>query len=45
MAEIIGKIESLKSLKSELEKRKISRFNSVKEITDFVSNYTLEKII
>jgi len=43
MARIYGKIESLKSLKSELDKNGISRFNSVKEINDFLSNYDIEK--
>jgi hypothetical protein len=44
MARIYGKIESLKSLKSELENNGISRFNSVKEIKDFLSNYNSEKL-
>ncbi len=44
MTKVIGTIESLKSLKSELENRGISRFNSVKEINDFLSNYELEKL-
>jgi len=44
MARIIGTIESLKSLKSELKNRGISRFNSVKEINDFLSNYNSEKL-
>jgi hypothetical protein len=35
MARIYGTIESLKSLKTELENNGISRFNSVKEIKDF----------
>lgn len=43
MAKIIGTIESLKSLKSELRNNGISRFNSVREISDFLSNYDLEK--
>lgn len=43
MARIIGTIESLKQIKSELTKRGISRFNSVKEINDFLSNYDSEK--
>jgi hypothetical protein len=43
MARIYGTIESLKSLKSELDKNGISRFNSVKEINDFLSNYSSEK--
>lgn len=44
MTKVIGTIESLKSLKSELTNRGISRFNSVKEINDFLSNYELEKL-
>ncbi len=44
MAKIIGTIESLKSLKSELENKGISRFNSVKEINDFLSNYDSEEL-
>ena len=43
MARIYGTIESLKSLKSELDNNDISRFNSVKEINDFLSNYISEK--
>ena len=45
MARIYGTIESLKSLKSELDNNGISRFNSVKEINDFLSNYNSEKRI
>ena len=44
MARIYGKIESLKSLKFELENNGISRFSSVKEINDFLSNYNSEKL-
>ena len=44
MARIYGTIESLKSLKSELEDKGISRFSSVKEIKSFLSNYSSEKI-
>ncbi|MGC1631725.1 MAG: hypothetical protein WA749_06395, partial [Gelidibacter sp.] len=44
MAKIYGTIESLKSLKSELENKGISRFNSVKEINDFLLNYNFEKL-
>lgn len=44
MARIYGIIESLKSLKSELENKGISRFNSVREINDFLSNYNSEKL-
>lgn len=44
MARIYGTIESLKSLKSELENNGISRFNSVKGINDFLSNYGSEKL-
>ncbi|WP_026777443.1 nuclease-related domain-containing protein [Polaribacter sp. Hel_I_88] len=44
MAIIIGTIESLKSLKFELKRRKISRFKSVKEINEFLLNYNSEKL-
>lgn len=44
MARIYGTIESLKSLKSELDNNGISRFNSIKEINDFLSNYNAEKL-
>lgn len=44
MAKIYGTIESLKSLKFELEHRGISRFSSIKEIKDFLSNYNAEKL-
>lgn len=44
MARIYGAIESLKSLKSELEDKGISRFSSVKEIKTFLSNYSSEKL-
>ncbi|MGH1384507.1 NERD domain-containing protein [Kordia sp.] len=43
MARIYGTIESLKSLKSELENSGITRFSSVKEINDFLSSYNSEK--
>lgn len=39
MARIFGTIESLKSLKLELKDNGVSRFNSVREIKDFLSNY------
>ena len=44
MARIYGTIESLKSLKSELEDKGISGFSSVKEIKTFLSNYNSEKL-
>jgi hypothetical protein len=44
MARIYGTIESLKSLKSELTDKGISRFGSVKEIKAFLSNYNSEKL-
>ncbi len=44
MAIVYGTIESLKSLKSELESNGISRFSSVKEINNFLSNYNSEKL-
>jgi len=43
MAIIFGITESLKSLKSELNNNGIHRFNSVKQIKDFLSNYNSEK--
>lgn len=43
MAKIIGTIESLKSLKKELNENGVTRFTSVKEINHFLSNYHLEK--
>ena len=44
MARVFGITESLKSLKSELNNNGIYKFNSVKEIKDFLSNYKLEKL-
>lgn len=44
MAIIFGITESLKSLKSELNNNGIHRFNSVKQIKDFLSNYNSEKL-
>jgi len=44
VARIYRTIESLKSLKSELENKGITRFNSVREINDFLSNYNSEKL-
>jgi hypothetical protein len=44
MARVYRTIESLKSLKSELENKGITRFNSVREINDFLSNYNSEKL-
>ncbi len=44
MAIIFGITESLKSLKSELNNNGIHRFNSVKQIKDFLSNYSSEKL-
>jgi hypothetical protein len=44
MARIFGTIESLKSLKSELENNGITRFNSVREIKQFLSSYETEKL-
>lgn len=43
MARIYGTIESLKSLKSELKDKGVSRFSSVGEIKEFLSNYKAEK--
>jgi hypothetical protein len=39
MAEIIRDIGSLTELKNELKKRKIIGFHSVKEISNFISEY------
>lgn len=39
MAHIIGQLESLKTLRSELNKRNITMFNSIKEIQSFRKNY------
>lgn len=44
MARIYGTIESLKSLKSELEYKGVLGFSSVKEIKDFLSNYHSKKL-
>lgn len=44
MARIFRTIESLKSLKSELENKGITRFNSVKQIKEFLVNYNSEKL-
>lgn len=44
MAKVFGTIESLKALKAELQNREITRFNSVKEINVFLSNYNSEKL-
>jgi|WetSurMetagenome_2_1015567.scaffolds.fasta_scaffold08141_5 hypothetical protein len=43
MAQIHGQIESLKRLKNELRSYGIHRFNSIKEINDFLNNFQLEK--
>ena len=44
MALIFGITESLNSLKSELDYNGIHRFNSVKQIKEFLSNYNSEKL-
>ena len=43
MAIIYGTIESLKSLKSKLLEKGVTRFNSVRDIKTFISNYKKEK--
>jgi len=43
MARIIGQVESLKTLRSELKKRNISRFNSVGDINRFCKEFSMEK--
>mgnify|MGYP000406864528 CR=1 FL=1 len=44
MARIFGTIESLNSLKLELKENGISRFNSVRDLKNFLSNYNSEKL-
>jgi hypothetical protein len=39
MAQVYGQIESLKKLKNELFLRGINRFNSLKEINEFLNNF------
>lgn len=39
MAQIFGQIESLNRLESELKSSGINRFNSVKDINDFLFNF------
>jgi hypothetical protein len=43
MAQIYGQIESLKRIKNELKAFGINRFNSIKEINDFLFNFQDEK--
>ena len=43
MAIIIGKVESLKNLKNELDKRNITRFNSLGSINRFLDGFFEEK--
>jgi hypothetical protein len=43
MAKIIGQIETLKSLRNELNKKNIFRFSSIKEINSFKNNFSHEK--
>lgn len=43
MAKIVGQVESLKSLRTELNKRNIHRFNSVGDIKRFIREFTIEK--
>lgn len=43
MAIIYGTIESLKSLKSKLKEKGVTRFNSIGDIKSFISNYKKEK--
>ncbi|MCK0137375.1 nuclease-related domain-containing protein [Arenibacter sp. S6351L] len=45
MARIIGQVESLKTLKAELNKRNISRFSSVGDIKRFCKEFSKEKQI
>ena len=39
MAHIIGQLESLKTLRNELNYRNVSMFNSIKEVQDFKKNF------
>jgi hypothetical protein len=43
MAKIYGQIESLKKLRIELRSHGINRFNSIKEINDFLCNFKKEQ--
>jgi len=43
MARIIGQVESLKSLRDELNKRNITRFSSVGDINRFIKEFPKEK--
>ena len=43
MAQIHGQVESLKRLRNELKSKGINRFNSVRDIHDFVDNFQIEK--
>jgi len=43
MAKVIGQVESLKTLRDELNRRNISRFNSIGDINRFNKEYTNEK--
>lgn len=43
MARIIGQVESMKTLKSELNKRKVKRFNSIGDINKFSRGFVEEK--
>ena len=43
MAKVIGQVESLKSLRDELNRRNISRFNSIGDINKFNKEYKNEK--
>lgn len=45
MAIIYGTIESLKSLKSKLKEKGVTRFNSIGDIRSFISNYKKEKVL
>ena len=43
MAKVIGQVESLKTLRDELNKRNISRFNSIGDINRFNKGFANEK--
>lgn len=45
MAQIIGQVETLKSIRKELNRHGITRFNSIGDINDFLSSFSSEKQI
>ena len=43
MAQVYGQIESFKKLMHDLRSNGITRFNSLKEVNDFLFNFQTEK--